>query len=160
MTENKSKLGVKDVTWADIEKIAKLDLMEDDIMELLGTGQYNIPQILVNSCMGSLNRVCRCVYELDTGDIVAVFGLTDGDMIWFLSDKRLMNNYKEFIKRTKYEFERLIKDVDYAYNFVHWYHKRAIRWLTWLGFIRQAGFYEFPPETQRYIRFEFMKEEL
>ena len=154
-----NKLAVRPVEWKDLEAIAKLDLMEDDLMEILGTGQTNIPQILVTSCMDSFSRVCRCVYEVETGDILGVYGVTDTDMIWFLSDKKIKDHYKEFIKRTKEEFELLTNGVEYAYNFVHWYHRRAIRWLTWLGFIRQAGFYEFPPMNQRYIRFEFMKEE-
>jgi len=152
------KLAIRDVTWADLEEISKLDLMEDDLMVVNGMGDTDIPIVLTTSCINSFNRVCRCFFEVSSGKIIGVYGVTKYDTIWFLSDKLLKKHWKEFVRGTKEEFKKLTEGVDFAFNYVHWNHKRALRWLRWLGFRRTINFYTFPPKTEKYIKIEFYKE--
>ena len=153
-----NKLAIRDVTWNDLEAVSKIDLMEDDLMEVRGMSDAAIPMVLIESCVVSFNRICRCFYEVATGQIIGVYGVTDKNMIWFLSDKKLKEHWKEFVRGTKEEFQILTEGVDYAFNYVHWRHQRALRWLSWLGFTRKVDFVHFPPKTERYFQLEFYKE--
>lgn len=152
-------LKIRNVLRSDLEEISRLDLMEDDIMELKGIGHKDedIPNILKESCEISLSRVCRCFYEDSTGEIIGVYGVTEERAIWFLSSKKLMEVWKEFVRGTKEEFKYLTKDVDYAFNYVHKDHKRGLKWLHWLGFSRSEQIYEFPPATEPYYKLTYRK---
>ena len=152
------KLATRKVEWSDLEEISKLDLMDDDIMEIVGTGPEDIPLVLASSCLNSFGRICRCVYEISTGKILGVHGVTTGDTIWFLSDKQLLGHWKEFVRGSKDEFAILTEDAPYAFNYVHVNHKRALLWLAWLGFTKSHDFFTFPPKTEQYKKLEFHKE--
>lgn len=152
-------LKIRDVQWSDLEEISKLDLMEDDKMELKGIGytEDQIPIVLRESCALSSVRICRCFYEDSTGEIIGVYGVTKDDAIWFLASKRLIDVWKEFVRGTKKEFKYLTKDVTYAYNFVHQRHTRGLRWLKWLGISISSTLYQFPHSEDLYHKIEFIK---
>ena len=153
-----SKLGIRDVTLGDLVEIAKLDLLDDDLEEIKGTGNTDIQKVLIDSCLFSMDHVCRCFYIKATEEIVGIYGISKDNVIWFLSSKRLMEVWKEFVRGTKEEFKVLTKDHEYAYNYIHTNHKRAKRWLRWLGIHISEETYVFPPKTDLYHKLEFIKE--
>ena len=151
-------LKIKDVQGEDLEEISRLDLMDDDIEELKGIGLADIPNTLRESCRMSMSVICRCFYEDTTGEIIGVYGISCEGFIWFLSSKKLKECYREFLRGTKEEFKYLTQEHSYAYNYVHGNHKRAIRWLKWLGIHISEQIYTFPPSEEPYHKLEFIKE--
>lgn len=155
------KLGIRNVTYQDLDEISELDLMEDDLKELQYAGFTNVPITLITGCLMSMNQdqcVCRCYYELESGKILGVYGITYVGTIWFLSSKELLNHYREFTKRTKEEFLGFTKGCGVVYNYVHSRHKRAIRWLKWLGFTIVGKPVYFTEPTELYFKMEYYGE--
>lgn len=153
------KLGIRDVTWGDLEEISKLDLMDDDKMELQGLGVTELSIELVSSCIASFGQVCKCYYELESKEIIGVYGISKFNTIWFLSSKRLMEHKKEFARRTKKEFNEFTKGYNNVFNFVHPRHKRANRWLQWLGLRREEMKFLMPPHNVEYYKYTLYKED-
>lgn len=153
------KLGIRDVTWGDLEEISKLDLMDDDKMELHDMGASDYPLELVASCISSFGHVCKCYYELESKEIIGVYGISKHNTIWFLSSKRLMEHKKEFARRTKKEFDKFTEGYNEVFNFVHIEHTRARRWLHWLGLVRDPMMYKLPPYDKHYIKYTLYREE-
>jgi len=151
------KLGIRDVTEEDFAEISLLDLMDDDKTELYNMGYHNIPVTLTLGCKLSMDEgcVCRCYYELDTGKILGVYGITNIKTIWFLSSKDLLEHYKEFTKRTKKEFNYFTEGCGEVYNYVHTKHKRALRWLKWLGFKQEGDPVVFNTSEEQFVKMIF-----
>lgn len=155
------KLGIRDVVYNDLDEISQLDLMDDDLKELYFAGFTNTPITLIAGCLMSMNQdrcVCRCYYELETGRILGVYGITYVGTIWFLSSKELLSHYREFTKRTQAEFKYFTKGCGLVYNYVHSRHRRAIRWLKWLGFKIVGNPVYFMEPTELYFRMEYYGE--
>ena len=68
--------------------------------------------------------------------IVAIFGVSEFDgknIIWMIATDHFDKYSNIFRNGCKEVFEKMIKGRDYLYNFVHFKHKKAIKWLKWLG---------------------------
>ena len=152
------KLGIRDVTLEDLKEVAKLKLMDDDLMELFYMGVNDIPLTLVQGCLASICQpdcVCRCYYELATGKILGVYGITKYRTIWFLSTSDLLSHYREFSRRTKKEFNEFTRGCGEVYNYVHTRHRRALRWLKWLGFECSDEVFHFRLRTELYYKMTY-----
>lgn len=77
------------------------------------------------------------VWEVD-GKVICIYGVTPWEdkkgVIWFVAtdefDKR-KDTFRVFCKEIVGEMS---EGYDYLFNYVHTKHKKAIKWLKWLGF--------------------------
>lgn len=71
------------------------------------------------------------------GKPVAIFGVTtfgeDNNVIWMLATDDFDKYAKMFRVKCREVFGKMIEGHDYLYNFVWYKHKKAIKWLRWLG---------------------------
>ena len=68
---------------------------------------------------------------------VAIFGVTTWEkgnsVIWMLATEDFDKYAKMFRVKCKEVFGKMIEGHDYLYNYVHAKHRKAIKWLQWLG---------------------------
>ena len=91
----------------------------------IGETLKDIPDVTQNSY----------VWEVE-GKPVSIFGVSswgDDNIIWLLATDDFEEYKNIFRTDCKKVFEELIKDYNYLYNYVYAKHKKAIRWLKWLG---------------------------
>lgn len=70
------------------------------------------------------------------GKITAIFGVTEwgkDNIIWMIATDEFEKHTRTFKDGCKEVFSKMIEGHDYLYNYVHAKHKRAIKWLKWLG---------------------------
>lgn len=76
------------------------------------------------------------VWEVD-GKLVCMYGVTpygDGEgVIWFIATDEFDKHKNVFGRGCKEVYNKMIEGYDYLFNYVQESHKKAIRWLEWLG---------------------------
>lgn len=76
------------------------------------------------------------VWEAE-GKVVCLFGVTPFDdgfnVLWFLATDEF-DKHRRFIRQnSKKIFKAVTEGYDYMFNYVHADHKKALRWIKWLG---------------------------
>ncbi len=92
----------------------------------------------LRECLDDTPNLYNNSYVWDVNDkIVCIYGVTDcGNkvgVIWFLATDEFDKHKKELGIRCKKIFKMLIKDYEYIFNYIHVEHKKAIKWVKWLG---------------------------
>lgn len=76
------------------------------------------------------------VWEIDN-QLICIYGITPCDngegIIWLLATDKFDNYTNIFRRKCKTIYKELIVGYNYLYNYVHFRHKKAIKWLKWLG---------------------------
>jgi len=120
-------------TLEDIDFLAK-NARELDKKEVFFSSGMNIDDIL-KSTPNILND-CY-VWEINS-KLVAMYGISnwggDNNVIWMLATDEF-DKYKNIFRRDcKKIVKEMVNGKNYVYNYIWCEHRKAIKWLKWLGF--------------------------
>lgn len=135
---------------SDISYIAS-DMMNEDAAEVKASGNYTPTSALTIAFMGSRDTKTVVVGALPS----AMFGiggsiLSSRGIPWLLTTNRLHEyvSNRVFMKFSEQWVEQAKRRYSMLENYVDARHKRAIRWLRWMGFELEPsaafGYYGLP----------------
>ena len=71
------------------------------------------------------------------GRLVCMYGATPWEgkkaMMWFLATDEFDKHKRAARVQCKKLFEEVIEGYDYLFNYVHYKHDKALKWVRWLG---------------------------
>lgn len=127
------KIGtIRRPTVLDIMHLAENARKDDKEESLLLSGKDMLD--VFNSTEG-IYRHCWAWVPKDK--LACVYGVVPyapkKGIIWMIATDEFDERRREALKFCRSEFEIIMKGYDYAFNYVHPNHKKAIKWLKWLG---------------------------
>lgn len=127
------KLKIREISTYDLPEISRLDLPEEERKEVLGMGFKDVPVGLMLSASYEIETT-KCFYDVDTKEIIGVFGCTRNGVPWMLASKSLKKYWRQFLRGSKEVVRGWLEEHGTLQNFVGEDNEVARRWLEWLGF--------------------------
>ena len=119
-----------------LDQLVVADLREADVMECLVVGRA--PEDMVNLC-AELSEEFFTTYDKNTP--IAVWGyqrktiLGDTAAVWLFSSHAVEGCKKSFAKESRRIVAMLLERFSILEVYVDHRYKRAVNWLSWLGFV-------------------------
>ncbi len=129
-------IEIRPATVADAELLA-LCLHPDDYAEVLALGQDPRAALIQSVEMSASGEAWA---GLADGELVCLFGVVPLSLVgvtavpWLLGSPLVQMHGRTFLRLNKQFIERWRRDYPVLRNVVHARHRRAVRWLQWLGF--------------------------
>lgn len=110
----------------------------DDIAEVWAASGHTPMQALIQGVKHSPHPLAW----VENGIPYCILGVTQGTLLnaeyvghpWLLAHKNAYKKGKTWLKWSRKVSDIWIEDYDYLYNYVDERHKRAQRWLKWMGY--------------------------
>lgn len=126
----------------DFDALEGFKIRELDIKELQGVFAGPPLAALLGSIAMSGDR-CRKVIDVDTGEVLAVYGVAKSDIDagvghpWLLLSENGQSYVLRFWRKTKKELTAMAEGYKYLINIVSVDSHDSIRFIKWLGFTVQ-----------------------
>lgn len=110
----------KNARKADIEESSMLSGRE--MLDVFNQAH----NLYLNSWVWEINGKLACMYGISPYD-------EKSGVIWFIATDEFDKHKMKVSRGCREVYEQLIDGYEYLFNYVHVRHKKALRWLKWLG---------------------------
>ena len=129
--------GYVRVATEDDARYLSTKLRATDINELLLSNNTKPLTALLNAFEGKNNRVYSIVFQ---DKVIGMFGICDCfylpkyGVVWLLGSDEISKVGRQFLKECKLWVNKMHKDYNIIYNWVHPDNWKSLKWLQYCGF--------------------------